>query len=180
MTVKDLASGLQQCRYHPFSRSPSRPIPDTTTCASVFFLAPKLRNNMVLIKAHQWLGSFAFLCFLLNRVMKQKMIGNGWNLSEYFVLLRNNSAFFVEMLMKTSWQVFVSLTESWRASKRSFQEIGDAYSLSKNVVRKLPELWMFWIHVSIRMCGRNRFFSPCTWTSSPPKRCVCMGRATRQ
>lgn len=54
--------------------------------------------------------------------MKQKMIGNCWNLSECFVLLQNNSALFVEMLMKTSWQVFLPLTEILCATNVVFRK----------------------------------------------------------
>lgn len=171
VTVKDLASGFQQCRYPPFSRSLSQASLDTKTCSSIFFLAPTLRNNTVLIKARQWFGSFAFLCFLLNSYETKddrkllKFVRMLCSFAKQLSLIHcnvNPNENFLAGIPDTNW--------NFMCPKCDFQEKEDAYSLFKNVVRKLPELWLFQIHISIYMYGQNRFFSPCMCTFFPPKK----------
>lgn len=113
-------------------------VPNPKSCVSVFTLASTIQSNTVPIKAHQWFGSFASLCFPLELWNKR-----WWEIAE----ICQNTLFLCKIiqtyLFKCSWKLpgrySQMLIETSCAPKVVFRKKGRLQSV-KNVVRKLSEL----------------------------------------
>lgn len=149
----------------------SRSVPNTKTCFSSFIFESTVWSNTALIKAHQWFGSFAFLCFPLELWNKR-----WWEIAK----ICQNTLFFCKItrmyLFKCSWKLpgkySQMLIETLCAPKVVFRKRGlynplktlswENYQNLKEICRRAS---VFWIHnIAVYCVWQNIDFSPYIWT----------------